>query len=89
MDKYITGAKRKTADASDTNQTKLADGDGDQPRKPKSRKYDDAYLTLGFTTNVVGDEERPVSVLCLKTLAADRMKPNKLKRQLETLHPTH
>ncbi len=78
MDKYITGAKGKIADASDTNQTKSANGDVDQPWKPKSRKYDDSYLTLGFTPNVVGDEERPVCVLCLKTPTADSMKPNKL-----------
>ena len=27
--------------------------------------------------------------LCLKTLAADSMRPNKLRRHLETLHPSH
>ena len=30
-----------------------------------SRKYDDAYIVLGFTVNMVRNEERPV--LCLKT----------------------
>lgn len=55
--------------------------------KPKSRKYDEGYLSFGFTSNVVNGEERPLCVLCLKTLAADSMKPNKLKRHLETTHP--
>lgn len=46
----------------------------------KTRKYDEAYLALGFTVNVVGDEERPVCILCLKTLATDSMRPNKLHK---------
>ena len=56
--------------------------------KPKSRKYDESYISLGFTSNVVGGEGRPVCVLCLKTLAVvASMKPNKMKRHLETTHP--
>ena len=57
--------------------------------KAKSRKYDDSYLALGFTCTTVGNEERPQCVLCLKVLASGSMKPNKLKRHLETLHPAH
>ncbi|XP_040297427.1 zinc finger BED domain-containing protein 5-like [Bufo bufo] len=57
--------------------------------KTKTRKYDEAYVALGFTLTTVGDEERPVCLLCLKMLAADSMKPNKLSRRLKTLHPNH
>lgn len=60
-----------------------------QPPRSKTRKYNNSYLALGFTVNTVGDEERPVCVLCLKTLAGDSMKPNKLKRHLETLHHSY
>lgn len=42
---------------------------------------------LGFTVNVVGDEERVMPNLFLKTLA-DSMRPKKLRRNLETLHPS-
>lgn len=56
--------------------------------QPK-RKYDEAYLALGFTVGVVGAEERPMCVLCLKPLAADSMRHNKLRRHLETTHPNH
>ena len=59
----------------------------DGANKPKSqpkRKYDEEYLALGFTAAVVGAEERPLCVLCLKPLAADSMRPNKLRRHLET-----
>ncbi|KAL1264119.1 hypothetical protein QQF64_004474 [Cirrhinus molitorella] len=38
---------------------------------------------------MVGDEERPQCVVCLKILASDSMKPNKLRRHLETLHHEH
>ena len=80
----MTGTKRKTSDASETPSV-----DGRPNQKAKSRKYDEAYLALGFTVNVVGDEERPLCLLCLKTLAADSMRPNKLKRHLETIHPSN
>uniref|UniRef100_A0A1A8MC43 BED-type domain-containing protein n=2 Tax=Nothobranchius TaxID=28779 RepID=A0A1A8MC43_9TELE len=55
----------------------------------KTRKYDKADVALGFTMNTVGNEERPICVFCLKTLAADSMESNKLKRHLETLHPSY
>ncbi|XP_053171455.1 zinc finger BED domain-containing protein 5-like [Scomber japonicus] len=55
--------------------------------KAKTRKYDEAYVALGFTVTTVGNEERPVCLLCLKILAADSLKPNKLRRHLNTLHP--
>ena len=48
--------------------------------KAKNRKYDDAYLAFGFTCTTVGNEERPQCVVCLKVLACDSMKPNKLRR---------
>ena len=43
--------------------------DSNWHKPSKSRKYDDAYIALRFTVNMVGNEERPVCVLCLKTLA--------------------
>jgi hypothetical protein len=52
--------------------------------KPKSRKYDESYLYFGFTSVVINREERPQCVLCLSVLAADSMKPDKLKWHLET-----
>ncbi|KAL6476274.1 hypothetical protein MHYP_G00147730 [Metynnis hypsauchen] len=57
--------------------------------KAKTKKYDEAYVALGFAVTKVGDEERPVCLLCLKILAADSMKPNKLRCHLNTLHPNH
>lgn len=74
MEKYMSGTKRKTGDASEINKTKCS-VDGNQP-KIKSRKYEETYLALGFKVNVVGDEEKPVCMLCLKTMAADSIRPN-------------
>ena len=54
--------------------------------KPKVRKYEDNYLAYGFTRNVVNKEERPLCLICLKTLSNETMKPAKLKRHLETMH---
>jgi hypothetical protein len=53
--------------------------------KPKSRMYDESYLSFGFTRVIINSEE-PHCVLCLSLLAADSMKPLKLKRHLETKH---
>ncbi len=69
-------------------QDKLGGINTDQLPTPKSREYGDTYLVLGFTVNVVRHEERPVCVFCLKTQAAEKMKPNKFKRHLETPHPS-
>lgn len=82
MEKYLTGMKRK-AERDGDNETNVS------LPKAKTRKYDEAYVALGFTVTTVGDEERPVCLLCLKMLAADSMKPNKLRRHLKTLHPNH
>jgi hypothetical protein len=51
-------------------------------------KYDDSYLDFGFTSTEVDGEERPQCVLCMKVLAAECMLPSKLKRHLETTHPS-
>ncbi|XP_059372832.1 zinc finger BED domain-containing protein 5-like [Carassius carassius] len=82
MDKFVTAlpAKRKPDDESSPNVA---------TSKAKTRKYDEAYLALGFTSTTVGKEERPQCVVCLKILACDSLKPNKLKRHLETTHPEH
>lgn len=55
-------------------------------RTAKVRKYDDNYLSLGFTSTIVNGDERPQCVICLQVLASDSMKPNKLKRHLDTKH---
>lgn len=45
----------------------------------KTRKYDEAYLPPSFTSTTVGSEERPQCVVRMKILAADNLKPNKLR----------
>lgn len=81
MDNFLSGRKRALDDsqASTSTQTSVVP-------KIKSRKYSQEYLNLGFTSTEVNEEERPLCIICSKMLAADSMKPNKLKRHLETLH---
>lgn len=57
-------------------------------RKPKYRKYDDKYLDFGFACIEVNNEERPQCVICMKVLSVEAMLPSKLKRHLETNHPS-
>lgn len=51
MKKHLTGMKRK-AERDVHNKT------SESLPKAKTRKYDDAYVTLGFTVTTVGDGER-------------------------------
>ncbi|GFX41248.1 protein FAM200B [Trichonephila clavipes] len=80
MDKFLS--RKRTFDdnkASTSAQTSIVP-------KIKSRKYSQEYLNFGFTITEVNGEEKPLCVICSKILAADSMKPKKLKRHFETLH---
>jgi hypothetical protein len=79
MEKFLTGVKRKPCNEPVPCSSQLGIS------KPKSRKYDESYLSFGFTSVVINGE-RLQCVLCLSVPAADSMKPNKLKRHLETKH---
>ncbi|GFV68142.1 protein FAM200B [Trichonephila clavipes] len=80
MDKFLS--RKRTFDdnkASTSAQTSIVP-------KIKPRKYSQEYLNFGFTITEVNGEEKLLCVICSKILAADSMKPNKLKRHFETLH---
>lgn len=68
-------------------QSVQASTSGEGVKRRKHRKYDDSY-NFGFTSVKVNHEEIPQCVLCLKILALENMLPGKLKRYLETIHPT-
>jgi hypothetical protein len=61
---------------------------GKSVKKRKNRKYDDSYSDFGFTSTEFDGEERPQCVLSMKVLASGCMLPSKLKRHLETTHPS-
>ncbi len=50
------------------------------------RNYSETYLEYGFI-DCGKDSPRPLCVLCLEKLSNESVKPNKLKRHLETKHP--
>ncbi len=79
MDKFITCTKRSCDDDASSAPT---------PKKCKTRKYDISYLQFGFTVAGTDAELLPQCVICTDLLANDSMKPCKLKRHLETKHPT-
>jgi hypothetical protein len=61
---------------------------GKSVKKRTNLKNDDSYLDFGFMSTEVDGEERPQCVLCMKVLASECMLPSKLKRHLETTHPS-
>ena len=90
MDKYVTGLKRKLNEVEGKRKDDENIGNtSSQNSKPKYRKYDPMYLSLGFTYKVINGQERPLCLLCMNTLASDSMKPNKLKRHFEKVHADH
>lgn len=89
MDKVLIGYKRKSTNNEDSDvgtssgNTSHKEQEG---RTPKTRKYDLCYLSFGFTNIINDNVEKPMCLLCSKVLAADSMRPGKLKRHLETIH---
>ena len=52
----------------------------------KKQSYSKAFFKYGFVSIISNGSEKPLSVLCMKFLSAESMKPSKLKRHLETKH---
>lgn len=55
-------------------------------RKEVTRKYDSEYLKIGFSWNEDIDDPRPQCIICYEMLANESMRPNKLRRHIETKH---
>lgn len=84
MDKFLTGYKRKSSNNKESDVgTSSRNQEG---RTPKTRKYDSSYLSFGFTSVITDNVEKPMCSFCSKVLAADSMRPGKLKRHIETMH---
>ncbi|GFT69145.1 SCAN domain-containing protein 3 [Trichonephila clavipes] len=80
MDKFLSHKRTLNDNKASTSAQKII------VPKIKSRKYSQEYFNFGVTITEVNGAERPLCVICSKVLAADSMKPNKLKRHFKTLH---
>lgn len=58
-------------------------------KKAKQRKYDESYLSFGFTYFGNRDTPHAQCVLCKKVLSDSSLAPSKLRRHLETKHAAH
>ncbi|CAI9723041.1 finger BED domain-containing 5-like [Octopus vulgaris] len=58
------------------------------PNASKKIRYDESYLNIGFTVINSGGEEKPQCVFCSEALATTSLTPSRLKRHLETKHPS-
>ena len=61
----------------------------DEQTSKRQRRYDESFLQYGFTSVMERNEEKPKCLLCGNVLSAESLKPNKLKRHLETVHKEH
>lgn len=55
----------------------------------KKRNYDDTYLQYGFTCISKDNKIHPLCLICNECLASESLKPSKLKRHLDSKHPTY
>ena len=55
----------------------------------KKRKYNEEYLQYGFTEAAENGQVVPQCVICFEKLRNDALRPNRLKRHLQTKHPLH
>ena len=55
----------------------------------KKRKYNEEYLQYGFTDAAENGQVVPQCVICFEKLSNDALRPNRLKRHLQTKHPLH
>jgi hypothetical protein len=85
MDRFLLNRNKRYENE---NKEGTSSTNGKSVRKRKNRKYDDKYLDFGFTSKEVDDEERQQCVPCMNVLASECMLPSKLKRHLETTHPS-
>jgi hypothetical protein len=85
MDRFLLNSNNR---CESENKEDTLSTSGKSVKKPKNPKYDDSYLDFGFTSTEVNGEGRPQCGLCMKVLASQCMLPNKLKRHLETTHPS-
>ena len=91
MDKFLAGYKKKSSSTGNENSdvgtiSKSKRNKEQEGSTAKKRKYDPSYLCFGFTSVINAEVEKPMCLLCSKVLAADSMRPGKLKRHLKTTH---
>ena len=50
-----------------------------RPHKRDEAVIDNGWMNVSFKSTTVGNDERPQCVVCLKIIASDSIKPNKLR----------
>ncbi|KAI5154126.1 hypothetical protein ENBRE01_3308 [Enteropsectra breve] len=86
MNKFLKNEKESLNDENDLNSSSNQKAVSRGASKTKTRRYDDKNLAMAFTATIADGEERPYCLLCNSCLAADSLKPSKLKRYFITMH---
>jgi hypothetical protein len=85
MDRFLLNSNKR---CESENKEGTSSTSGKSVKKRKNRNYDDSNFDFGFTSTEVDGEERPQCGLCMTFLASECILPSKLKRHLESTHPS-
>ena len=87
MDKWLNLSKKgHDADGNATKSPQEGLSIEKQAFYARKRKHDESFLQFGFTFKNCNGYENPFYLICNELLAAESMKPSKLKRHLESKH---
>jgi len=91
MDNWLN-LNKKGNDADDNNTTnsrQVGLSIDKQVSNVRKRKFDESFLQFGFTFKNCNGNEQPLCLICNELLAAESMKPSKLKRHIDTKHVSY
>ena len=89
MDKWLNLSKKDYDPDGNTTKSPQAGLSFDKQASIVQKIYDKSFLQFGFTFRNCNGYKKPLCLICNELLAAESMKPSKLKRHFESKHTSY
>jgi len=95
MEKFLVVKRKRLSSSEEHSENRTSDSSGSSATmlltqrcssSGAARRYQESYLSFGFTYTETGNRELPVCVVCGEKLSNECMVPSKLNRHLTTKH---